>query len=94
MLQVGYLTQFGILLLVIGGGCLLNTYRTTKWYTNAEAADRRQFRRQQARRPEEEREEYYGRVEQEPSSASLRFCRVVGVAALAAGAGILIWSLL
>lgn len=95
-LQIGYVTQIGAILLVVGLCCLLKPYDTAKWHANDAEIEKRLFKRQQSHKKKSERQEYHrdpNRVDVEPSAFSMNVFRVLGALSTAVGVVCIVWSL-
>ena len=94
--QIGYITQVGVFLLIVGLCCLIKPYDTAKWHANDAEIEKRLFKRQQSHKKKSERQEYHrdpNRVDVEPTAFSMNAFRVLGAISAVAGAVCIIWSL-
>ena len=97
MPEIGYATQLGLLLLLVGLWCLFKPYSTAKWHANDPEIEKRLFKRQQSHKPKKERQKYRrdpDRQDVEPTAFSVNVFRVLGAAAAVSGAALTVWSFL
>ena len=96
-LQIGYMTQIGVFLLIVGLCCLIKPYNTAKWHANDAEIEKRLFKRQQSHKKKSDRQEYHrdpNREDVEPSIFSMNVFRILGAIATAAGTICIVWSLI
>lgn len=97
MSEIGFATQLGALLVIVGLWCLFKPYDTAKWHANDAEIEKQLFKRQQSHKPKKERQEYHrdpNRQDVEPSAFSINAFRVLGGVAAVAGAVLAVWSFL
>ena len=96
-MHIGFTTQLGFLMMVMGLMCAIKPYQTAKWHKNDPKMQEREHKRAQSRRRKKNRIKFDAGMlglEQEPSGMAVHAVRVLGWAILLGGAALTVWSLL
>lgn len=94
-LQIEYLTQFGFLLILVGGVCAAKPYLIAKWHENDVASQSRLHKRAEGHKKKKDRVEFDSSGydgSKEPGHASVIAVRVLGAIAVVFGLFLVIKS--